>query len=259
MINNRSIIAVAVNTFRESFRDRILLGATFISIFFILFSLFVGSISLDQDAKIIQDTGLTVIFLLQVFVAIFVGASLIYKEVERKTFFILIPKPIRRSEIIIGKCMGLMMTTIAVSALTTVFFLGTVLAKGASVALAASFLLAIALGLVETVLIVLISLFFSSLTTPVLASLYTAALFLIGHSSDVIYSLIRQYQGSLARYFFYFFYYLFPNLEKFNVRNDVIYQIVPSVSDIALMVLYAFAYGAFVFALTVMVFKDREY
>jgi ABC-type transport system involved in multi-copper enzyme maturation permease subunit len=259
MQKNRSITAIAVNTFRESFRDRILLGALVISVFFILFSLFVGSISLDQDTKIIQDTGLTVIFLLQIFVAIFVGASLIFKEVERKTFFILIPKPLKRSEIIIGKWIGLLMTTMAVSGLTAVVYFGILFIRGASLALAWGLLLAIVLGLVETAVVILISILFSSLTSPILASLYTTSLFFIGHSSDVIYSVIEQHKESFWRFVYYFFYYLFPNLEKFNIRNDVIYQILPSAKDVILILLYAAAYSVFVYALAVMVFKRREY
>src|SRR3989344_2547620 len=111
----KRIFAIAHNTFRETLRDRILLAVLVVVLALIAFTLFVGSVSLGQDNRMIVDFGLSAIYILQIFVAIFIGSMLIYKEDERKTFFLIIPKPICREEIIIGKCVGLLGPTIAVT------------------------------------------------------------------------------------------------------------------------------------------------
>ena len=116
---NQNIFAIAKNTFRETSRDKILLSGLFVIFAIILFTLFIGSISLDQGVRMIIDFSVTAIYALQMFVAIFIGSMLIYKEIERKTFYLLLPKPITRTEIIIGKCLGLTATTILVTLLST--------------------------------------------------------------------------------------------------------------------------------------------
>lgn len=90
-------IAIAKNTFRETVRDKILLSAFFVIVAMIVFTVFIASISLEQSTRMIIDFGLTAIYALQVFVAIFIGSMLIYKEIERKTFYLLLPKSVRGS------------------------------------------------------------------------------------------------------------------------------------------------------------------
>jgi ABC-type transport system involved in multi-copper enzyme maturation permease subunit len=104
------IVAVAVNTFREAVRDRVLYGLVGIATAVLLFTLVLAEVSLDQQQRIVLDVGLASISLFSVVVAIFLGSSLLYKEIERKTLYVILPKPIRRHEFLLGKYFGIALT-----------------------------------------------------------------------------------------------------------------------------------------------------
>ena len=104
------VLAVAVNTFREAVRDRVLYGVLGVATFVLLFSLVLAEVSLDQQRRIVLDVGLAAISLFSVVVAIFLGSSLLYKEIERKTLYVILPKPIRRYEFLLGKYFGIALT-----------------------------------------------------------------------------------------------------------------------------------------------------
>ncbi len=253
------ILAIAFNTLRESIRDRILFVVVIFALFIISSSLFLGSISLDQDSKIIKDFGLTAIFLLQVFIIIFVGANLIYKEVERKTFFLILSKPIKKHEVILGKWLGLSLTTLLMTILTSLLFFGVLFLKTGTLTEIPYLALAISLGFVEAMLIIMVSILFSGFTSPILSSVYTASIFLIGHSSSVVLGIINKQENNVIKYAFSVLYYLFPNLEKFNIRNDVLYNLSPSFSVLGFALIYAFAYGLALFIIARFIFERREY
>src|SRR3989344_5341266 len=244
------ILAIARNTFRETLRDRILWSALVVMLALIAFSLFVGSVSLGQDQRMIIDFGLTAIYLLQIFVAIFIGSMLMYREVDRKTFFLIIPKPIHREEIILGKCLGLTATTIAVTALSTLALFCILFIRGIHGAY---------LAILLSVILILLSILLSGLTSPILAAIYTIAFFLIGHSSDILRTLIAAQESAVSGFFLSTAYYVMPNLEKFNIRNEVVYGVLPDTRGIAVSVLYAFCYSVFLFLLARAMFNKKEF
>jgi ABC-type transport system involved in multi-copper enzyme maturation permease subunit len=252
------IFIIAKNTFRETMRDRILLSAVVVVIAIILFSLFVGSISLEQDTRMIVDFGLTAIYLLQIFVAVFIGSMLIFKEIERKTFYLLIPKPIERGEIILGKCLGLTGTTLVVTMVSALALFGVLVAKDGT-GFILPILFSVMMSTLESVLLILISILFSGLTSPILSAIYTIAFFLIGHSSELLRSMIATADSFFARWALMIVYYLLPNLEKFNIRNEIVYGTVPGVKETLYAVVYAVVYAALLFALARTMFKHKEF
>jgi ABC-type transport system involved in multi-copper enzyme maturation permease subunit len=106
----KRIVAVAVNTFREAVRDRVLYGMLGIATFVLVFTLVLAEVSLDQQLRIVLDVGLASISLFSVVVSIFLGSSLLYKEIERKTLYVILTKPIRRHEFLLGKYFGIALT-----------------------------------------------------------------------------------------------------------------------------------------------------
>lgn len=252
------ILAIARNTFRETLRDRILWSALVVMFALIVFSLFVGSISLEQDKRMIIDFGLTAIYLLQIFVAIFIGSMLMYREVDRKTFFLIIPKPIHREEIILGKCFGLTATTIAVTALSTLALFCILYLKGIHGAYFA-IIISVLLSTFESVILILLSILLSGLTSPILAAVYTIAFFLIGHSSDILRTLIAAQESAVSGFFLKMAYYVMPNLDKFNIRNEVVYGTLPDTRGIAVSILYALCYSIFLFLLARAMFAKKEF
>jgi ABC-type transport system involved in multi-copper enzyme maturation permease subunit len=104
------LLAVAVNTFREAVRDRVLHGVLGVALSVLLFTLALAELSLDQSRRIVLDIGLASISLFSVVMAVFLGSSLLYKEIERKTLYVILPKPIRRHEFLLGKYFGIVIT-----------------------------------------------------------------------------------------------------------------------------------------------------
>ena len=104
------IYAIALNTFREAVRDRVLIGVLGFASAVLLFTLALAELSLHQQGRVVHDIGLASISLFSVLVAVFLGASLLYKEIERKTLYVILPKPIRRSEFLLGKYFGICLT-----------------------------------------------------------------------------------------------------------------------------------------------------
>ena len=104
------MLAVAVNTFREAVRDRVLHGVLGLALTFLLFTLALAELSLDQQQRVVSDVGLASISLFSVIMSVFLGSSLLYKEIERKTLYVILPKPIRRYEFLLGKYFGVVLT-----------------------------------------------------------------------------------------------------------------------------------------------------
>jgi len=254
----KRILAIARNTFRETLRDRILWSALVVVLALIAFSLFVGSVSLGQDTRMIIDFGLAAIYILQIFVAIFIGSMLIFKEVERKTFYLLIPKPIYREEIIIGKCLGLTLTTLVVTSLSALALCGILFINDIHT-FYVPILFAILLSLLESVILIMVSILFSGLTSPILSAVYTVAFFLIGHSGAILRELIAKQTEAFATYSLQAAYYLLPNLEKLNIRNEVVHGAMPDVSAMFITVLYGATYAVFLFMLTRAMFAKKEF
>lgn len=239
-------------------RDRILLSAVAVVFLMIAFSLFIGSISVDQDIRMIVDFSLTAIYLLQIFVAIFIGSMLMYKEIERRTFFLIIPKPIKLESIIIGKCLGLTATTTVVTIISTLALYVILYLKGGGVFFL-PILISVFFSLIESSLLILLSILFSGITSPILAAIYTIGFYLIGHSSEIMRTLMALPQPTIKLYVLKVAYYLLPNLEKFNIRNDVVYEKIPSLYVISLTVLYALCYMLIIFLITRINLKKKEF
>src|SRR5262250_3694856 len=103
-------LAIARNTFREAVRDRVLYNLILFALLLIGSAIFIGELSAGQEAKIVVDLGLSAMLLFGVFIAIFVGVGLVYKEIERRTIYAIFSKPVGRGEFLVGKYLGLCLT-----------------------------------------------------------------------------------------------------------------------------------------------------
>lgn len=106
------IWAIAINTFREAVRDKVLYGVLGFASAVLLFTLALAELSLHQQERVVHDVGLASISLFSVVIAIFLGSSLLYKEIERKTLYVILPKPIQRWEFLLGKYFGIVVTAL---------------------------------------------------------------------------------------------------------------------------------------------------
>src|SRR5687767_5282628 len=113
------IRTIALSVFRESVRDKVLYNLVFFAVMLMAVSYLLGQLTAGQDIKIIKDLGLAAMSLFGLFIAVFIGIGLVSKEVERRSIYALLAKPIRRQELVAGKYLGLVLTLLVNIAIMT--------------------------------------------------------------------------------------------------------------------------------------------
>jgi hypothetical protein len=181
-------------------------------------SVILDNLTIGEPTKIIKDFGLASIEIFGVLIAIFVGIGLVYKEMERKTIYNILSKPIHRYQFIIGKYLGLVLTLL-IEVLTMSMALFTILYfyEGK---ITLNLLPAIGMIFVALMIITAFALLFSSFSTPILSGLFTLSFFIIGHLTPELLELGKKADSQTLRYVTEALYYIFPNLEYFNIKGQ---------------------------------------
>jgi len=221
-----------------------------------LSSVIISMLTLGDKEKILKDVGLASIDFFCVLIAIFTGINLVYKEIEKRTIFNILSKPISRGSFILGKFMGLSLTLlVALSSMTVIFFIFLFLATGSFdfKILAYFFLLYL-----ELLVITSISLLFSSFSTPILSSIFTISLYLIGTVSWT-FNEFKNQLTPVANFIGHILYYILPNLAKFNIKNELVLDENLNSYLIFNGILYAVCYTSALLILTMIIFRKREF
>jgi len=261
------IVAVAV--FRESVRDKVFYNLVLFALLLVGASIVIGQLTAGQDVKIIKDLGLSATSVFGVFVAIFVGISLVSKEVDRRSVYPLLAKPIRRSELIAGKYAGLLLTLLVNVVVMTValyavlFFLSRGVPENIqhawdAPALDPALLKAIALIYVDLAVVTAVALFFSSYSSPMLSAVFTLGVYVAGQFSadlkrfDQIVTAPAAVMAAKAAY------YVLPDFSRFDVKLAAVHGVPITGVYMAVSILYALAYiGALLFgAMTIFARRD---
>lgn len=261
---------VAGAAFRESVRDRVPYTMVVFAVLMIAASFLISQLTAGQDLKIIKDLGLAALSVFGLLIAVFIGIGLVSKEVERKSVYGLLTKPVTRTQFILGKYLGLV-TTLAVnlSVMTVAYYAvlaymdatatSSMRAGWAAPALDPRQLIAIVLIMGELALVTAVALFFSTFSSPLLSALLTLGLWVAGHfNAD-----LRQFEqvvdqpvvAGIARGL----YYVLPNLAPFNVRAEVVYGVPVGASHVGLTLLYAAIYVAALLAAAIAIFRRRDF
>jgi ABC-type transport system involved in multi-copper enzyme maturation permease subunit len=249
------IRAIALNTFREAIRDRILYLLLAFALVLIGVSRTLSLLTVGDEEKIIKDIGLSAISLFGVLTAVFVGVSLVFKEIERRTVYTLFANPIRRWHFVTGKFLGLLaVLTMNVALMSTALF-GILLLRGEA---PWALVPAILLILVELAMITSFALLFSSITNPILAALMTFAVYVMGHLSWSLLLLRAKITGAGAA-ICDFAYWVMPNLERLNVKAEAVHDIPLQPGHVPFALLYGLAYAALVLALACFAFERKEF
>jgi ABC-type transport system involved in multi-copper enzyme maturation permease subunit len=254
------ITAIARNAFREAVRDRVLYNLVLFVLLLTGASIFIGELSGGQERKVIVDLGLSAMLLFGVFIAIFVGVGLVYKEIERRTIYAVFSKPVGRGEFLVGKYFGLCLTLL-VNVL--------VMAVGVSLALVyvsrgwdpliLTIWPAVLLIYMELMLLTAIALLFSSFSSPALSALLTFLVFIIGHFSADLKSLAVSLGSTSARWLFTGLYYLLPNLANYSFITPAAHGRAPSPGFVFATALYAFVYIVVILSAATLVFSRRNF
>jgi ABC-type transport system involved in multi-copper enzyme maturation permease subunit len=209
---------VALNTFREAVRDRVLYNLVFFALLMIAASVIVGQISIGIEQSVIVSLGLSAISVIGLLIAIFLGVALVSKEMDKRTLYALLAKPVRRWEFLLGKFGGLVLTlAVNTVAMTLGLLLAMLYVKHGLERSDAVVFVAVYFIWLKLAVIVALALLFSCYTTPILAILFTAGLYIVGLYVQELRNLPVQVMSPEMAAITKGLSYVLPNFENFNV------------------------------------------
>jgi ABC-type transport system involved in multi-copper enzyme maturation permease subunit len=259
----RVIAHVAVNVFKESVRDRVLYNLVVFGALLIGASYLIGQLTAGQDIKIIKDLGLASIATFGLLIAVFIGIGLVWKEVERRSIYALLSKPVRRHEFVLGKYAGLALTLLVNVAIMTVAFYAVLAYLStqfpAAQAIDPRMLLAIGLIFLELLLVTAIALFFSTFSGPFLSAALTFGLWVIGHFNADLRNFESVVESKVAAYLARGLYYVLPNFAAFDVKAQAVQGLPIPWSYMAVTAAYGAVYIALLLTGAVVVFSRRDF
>jgi ABC-type transport system involved in multi-copper enzyme maturation permease subunit len=251
------ILAIALNTHREAIRDRVLYTLLLFACVVLVASVVTREISVGDQDKIVRGTALGAISAFSSVMAMFLGVSLVWKELERRTIYTLASKPIPRWMLVLGKYLGLLITlgtALAIMAALYTVILG--LGQGAP---HASFLAFLGLQFCELLLLTAWATLFSTYSGPTTATAFTLAVFVIGHLADDIWTFGQQAESAGLRRISTALYWALPNFEVFNVQPEATHELAVGLGRIAAAAGYGLAYTGAVLCVAAAVFAGRDF
>jgi len=250
---------VALNTFREAVRDRVLYNLLFFALLMIAAAILVGQISIGIEHIVIVSLGLTAISVIGLLISIFIGVSLVSKEMEKRTLYALLAKPVRRWEFLLGKFGGLVLTLVVnTAAMALGLFLALLYVKHSLDRGDLAVLVAVYFILLKLALLVALALLFSCYTTPILAALFTSGVYVVGSFVQQLKDLPADLMSPAMAAFTRFLAYLLPNFEDYDVMGPAAHgQAIPGLLILE-NTLYTMVYCAMVLSVAAVVFSRRD-
>lgn len=246
---------IALLSFRAAVNEKVLHLSALFGGLLIVAAVALGELGPMAGSKIFADFGLAAMSATAVLVAIVLAANDMPRELERRTLYVVLSKPVDRTSLVLGKFLGLLLAlTILYVVMGAVFYLVMVATR---LPMTPKFVVVMGFGLMEAAVVAGMAMVFSLLTSSTLASLYTLLLYLVGHQTGVIRSFGMKAEG-LTRWMCEAMYRVLPNLEAFNLKNEVVYGVLPTSAQL----LYAAGYGAMLMValmgLSVLIFRGKE-
>jgi len=251
------IAAVVKNTFRQAMRDKVLYVLLFFGVLTIGSGIIIGPLSLGEAPKISKDLGLAAISIFGTLIAILIGTRLVFEEIEKKTVYLIVPKPIERWQFLLGKYLGLMSVLILmVAVMATVFELYVLASEGS---IQVHLLKAVLLTFFELGVITAVAILFSTFATPVGSGVFAFAVFFVGHVTRDLRALGQISDSTAVKLFTNFAYYVLPNFSNFNIRGEVVHQVPVPWSQVVYAVAYGLIYAIVVLGIAMVIFHRRDF
>ena len=250
---------VALNTFREAVRDRVLYNLVFFAFLMMVAAIAVGQISIGIEQTVIVSLGLSAISVIGLLISVFIGVALVSKEMDKRTLYTLLAKPVRRWEFLLGKFAGLVLTlavntaAMALGLLLVMIYVKHTLERSDAVVLVAVYFI-----LLKLALIVALALMFSCFTTPLLAILFTVGLYIVGLYVQELRNVPVNVMSPAMAAFTKWLSYLLPNFENFNVMAMAAHGKAVPGAFILQNTLYTVVYCAIVLTAAAAVFSRRN-
>jgi len=265
----RAIAIVAGGVFRDSIRERIAYGLVFFALLIMAASFLLAQLTAGQDVKIIKDLGLAASSVIGLFIAVFFGISLVTKEVERRSIYGLLSKPVTRSQFVVGKYLGLAVTLVVnVAVMAAALYLvlayfewatpGKAKEAWEAAAIDPALIKAFALIAVELLVITAVALFLSTFSSPFLSVALTFAVYIIGHFGDDLKHLDNIVESKTLATVARGVYYVMPNLARLDVKSAVVHAVPVSVAHMFFSTLSPSLYVALFLTASALVFSRRD-
>jgi ABC-type transport system involved in multi-copper enzyme maturation permease subunit len=247
---------IALNTYRETVRDKVLYNLLLFALILIASSYILGQISIYQEVKIIKDLGLASIAVFGTVIAIFIGIGLVSKEIDKKSLYSLLAKPVTRPQFLLGKYFGLLLTlAVNVAIMSVGFYLVLFYMTG-------SFepQLAIAIYLIywQLALITALALLFSTFTSSILSGVFTGFFYVAGHFSADLRNFEAVVQSEILPHVTRLLYYLIPNMRNFDVKSRVVAGDPVPFGFLGYSTAYGALYVAVLLGVAILVFQRRN-
>jgi ABC-type transport system involved in multi-copper enzyme maturation permease subunit len=265
-----TVARIAANVFKESVRDKVLYSLVLFAVLLIAVSLLLSQLTAGQEVKIIKDLGLAAISVIGLCISVFIGIGLVSKEVERRSIYALLAKPMTRPQLILGKFFGLTLT-LAVNVVVMTVALYAVLALYAAYtpkdlqelweapALDPALIKASFLIFVELTLVTAVALLFSTYSSPIWSTLFTFGVVVVGQFSADLKNFEQVLESAPLVWITRVLYYLLPNLATFDVKLQVVHGQAVPIAYLAMSTLYAGVYIAALLLTAMLVFARRDF
>lgn len=254
----QNIFIIAGNTFREAVRDRILYNLVLFVLLITASAIFLGELTAGHEARTIVNLGLSAMLIFGAFISIFVGVSLVSKEIEKRTVYSIFSKPIGRGEFIIGKYFGLCLTLL-VNLLVMGIGVSLALLYVGGGNLALTIWGAVFLIFLELTILTAVAIVFSTFSSPALSALLTFFVFIIGHFSSSLKDFAENIGSVSAQVFFNFLYYFLPNFSLFSFITNSAHGDFPSTNILGGAILYTIIYSAVMISVATLIFSRRNF
>ena len=251
------LTAITLNTFREAVRDRVLYNLILFVLLLVASAPLFGQISIGMERLILVNVGLSSISLFGVIIAIFIGIGLVSKEMEKKTLYTILSRPVRRWEFIVGKYMGLIMTLVVNTALMTAgFYIALLITNGLHKS-DALLLVAIYFTVLQFLIVTALTVLFSTFSSPIFSAIFTFALFIIWTFAEDLKNFAAISKGA-AKLLATAAAYVMPNFASLNVIAQTAHDQGIGGRLILFNTLYAVLYSASAVAAAVLIFDRRN-
>jgi ABC-type transport system involved in multi-copper enzyme maturation permease subunit len=255
---NARITSIAYNTFREAVRDRVLYNLIAFAVLLSAAAVFIGQISIDIERLVVINLGLTAVSLFGVIIAVFVGIGLVSKEIEKRTLYTVLSRPVRRWEFIVGKFFGLAGTLVVNTFFMAIGVFGALLYVAHRLSGAdSSILVALYFIILQFLIICALSLLFSSFSSPLLSAVFAFSLFVIGSFASDLRGFATMTHG-LTRWVATGAAYLVPNFSALNIVSAVAHQQPIGWQLVVQNTLYALLYTTMALSGAVLIFDRRN-
>ncbi len=256
----KRVASIALHTFKESVRERVLYNLIAFALLLIGAAILFGSISVGVEEIILVNLGLSSISVFGLLMAIFIGIGLVSKEIERRTIYSILSKPVHRAEFIIGKYLGLLLTLVVNTAIMTAGFYAALFYQKRDLRISDLVMLeAVYFILLQFALVVGLALLFSCISTPILSAVFTFCLYIIGNLLGDIRWFGQETGSALVEKSTAVLYYLLPNFGNFNAIGQVAHgEGIPGYLLLSNS-LYALLYVSILLSASILIFEEREF